>query len=154
MRILHFIPLLVLSFLRLNLEIQASPTSYRGESPRLKVELPSQVDKRQNGHGGGFSWGHDPMRGVNIGGWLVLEPWITPSLFLNKPDWVVDEWTYGIYMNYQNDTMGEIRRHWNTWFKYEEMKDIAAVGLNTIRIQIGFWSVIPLENGEPYLVGQ
>lgn len=27
------------------------------------------------------------MRGANLGGWLVLEPWITPSLFyqfLNK----------------------------------------------------------------------
>ena len=22
-----------------------------------------------------------PVTGVNIGGWLVLEPWITPSLF-------------------------------------------------------------------------
>ena len=22
-----------------------------------------------------------PMKGTNIGGWLVLEPWITPSLF-------------------------------------------------------------------------
>ncbi|WVQ84126.1 hypothetical protein IAT38_006271 [Cryptococcus sp. DSM 104549] len=43
--------------------------------------------------------------------------------------------------------MGEIRKHWNNWFH------IAAVGLNTIRIQIGFWSVIPLQNGEPFLVG-
>ena len=23
----------------------------------------------------------DPIVGVNIGGWMVLEPWITPSLF-------------------------------------------------------------------------
>ncbi|WVQ97964.1 hypothetical protein IAU59_005084 [Kwoniella sp. CBS 9459] len=101
----------------------------------------------------GFTWGQDPMRGVNIGGWLVLEPWITPSIFEDKPEWVVDEWTYGEYMRSQNDTMGEIQNHWNTWFQYTELKDIAAVGLNTIRIQIGFWSIIPLENGEPYLVG-
>ncbi|AAW43031.2 glucan 1,3-beta-glucosidase, putative [Cryptococcus deneoformans JEC21] len=101
----------------------------------------------------GFTWGLDPMRGVNIGGWLVLEPWITPSIFEGKPDWVVDEWTYGVYMNNQSDTMDEITNHWNTWFSYTELHNIAAVGLNTIRIQIGFWSVIPLENGEPYLVG-
>ncbi|ADV24619.1 glucan 1,3-beta-glucosidase, putative [Cryptococcus gattii WM276] len=101
----------------------------------------------------GFTWGTDPMRGVNIGGWLVLEPWITPSIFEGKPDWVVDEWTYGVYMNNRTDTMVEIRNHWNTWFSYTELQNIAAVGLNTIRIQIGFWSVIPLENGEPYLVG-
>ena len=24
---------------------------------------------------------HDKIRGVNLGGWLVLEPWITPSIF-------------------------------------------------------------------------
>ncbi|AFR95190.1 glucan 1,3-beta-glucosidase [Cryptococcus neoformans var. grubii H99] len=101
----------------------------------------------------GFTWGIDPMRGVNIGGWLVLEPWITPSIFEGKPDWVVDEWTYGVYMNNQSGTMDEIRNHWNTWFSYTELRNIAAVGLNTIRIQIGFWSVIPLEDGEPYLVG-
>ncbi|KAE8538276.1 hypothetical protein D1P53_005618 [Cryptococcus gattii VGV] len=101
----------------------------------------------------GFTWGTDPMRGVNIGGWLVLEPWITPSIFEGKPDWVIDEWTYGVYMNNQSDTMGEIRNHWNTWFSYTELQNVAAVGLNTIRIQIGFWSVKPLENGEPYLVG-
>ncbi|KAL0240335.1 hypothetical protein I308_106585 [Cryptococcus tetragattii IND107] len=87
----------------------------------------------------GFTWGTDPMRGVNIGGWLVLEPWITPSIFEGKPDWVIDEWTYGVYMNNRTDTI--------------ELENIAAVGLNTIRIQIAFWSVIPLENGEPYLVG-
>nr|XP_018265588.1 glucan 1,3-beta-glucosidase [Kwoniella dejecticola CBS 10117]OBR87746.1 glucan 1,3-beta-glucosidase [Kwoniella dejecticola CBS 10117] len=49
--------------------------------------------------------------------------------------------------------MGEIRQHWNTWFQYAELKDIAAVGLNTVRIQIGYWSIIPLDYGEPYLVG-
>ncbi|WVQ74069.1 hypothetical protein IAR50_003652 [Cryptococcus sp. DSM 104548] len=101
----------------------------------------------------GFTWGSDPMRGVNIGGWLVLEPWITPSLFENKPSWVIDEWTYGEYMKTQNDTMDEIRSHWNNWFKYAELEDIAASGLNTIRIQIGYWSVIDLSTDEPYLVG-
>ncbi|OCF58914.1 glucan 1,3-beta-glucosidase [Kwoniella mangroviensis CBS 10435] len=161
MKSFNTIPFLIISILTILvnnniINVKASPASYRGRSPKLPVNFSgsNEVEKRQsNDTGGGFSWGHDPMRGVNIGGWLVLEPWITPSLFLNKPDWVVDEWTYGVYMSYQNDTMGEIRNHWNTWFKYQELKDIAAVGLNTIRIQIGFWSVIPLQNGEPYLVG-
>lgn len=51
---------------------------------------------------------------------LVLEPWITPSMFESKPGWVVDEWTYGQYMATQNDTMGEITAHWNSWFEYGE----------------------------------
>ena len=56
-------------------------------------------------------------------------------------------------MNAQNDSMSEIRQHWNTWFTYPEIENIAAVGLNTIRVQIGFWSLIPLVSNEPFLVG-
>jgi glucan 1,3-beta-glucosidase len=74
-------------------------------------------------------------------------------MFEGKPDWVVDEWTYGAYMATQPDPMGEIRHHWNTWLQYYELENIASVGLNTIRIQIGYWSLIPLVNGEPFLVG-
>ncbi|KAK1036474.1 glucan exo-1,3-beta-glucosidase, partial [Friedmanniomyces endolithicus] len=34
--------------------------------------------KRQSSSASGFNWGSETMRGVNLGGWLVLEPWITP----------------------------------------------------------------------------
>jgi len=40
------------------------------------------------------------MTGVNIGGWMVLEPWITPSLFYRwlgktKSEGIaVDSWTF------------------------------------------------------------
>ena len=37
-----------------------------------------------------FGFGNDKIRGVNLGGWLVLEPWITPSIFEALPDDVVD----------------------------------------------------------------
>lgn len=56
-------------------------------------------------------------------------------------------------MSTQPDPMSEIRYHWNNWFQFYELENIAASGLNTIRIQVGFWSLIPLANGERYLVG-
>ncbi|KAK4686576.1 glucan 1,3-beta-glucosidase, partial [Tremellales sp. Uapishka_1] len=59
-------------------------------------------------------------------------------MFQNKPDWVVDEWTYGQYMAGQNDTMAEIVAHWESWFQYAELENIASVGLNTVRIPIGW----------------
>ena len=39
------------------------------------------------------------IRGVNLGGWLLLEPWITPVFFEevnvgDLQDQIVDEWTY------------------------------------------------------------
>ena len=37
-----------------------------------------------------FSFGSDAIRGVNLGGWFVLEPWITPSIFEATPDECVD----------------------------------------------------------------
>lgn len=77
-------------------------------------------------------------------------------MFQAKPEWVVDEWTYGQYMSTQSDTYGEIRQHWNTFIDYGQLEksahilrrshsgtvqltsfSIAAVGLNTIRVQIG-----------------
>ena len=48
--------------------------------------------------------GDDIIRGVNLGGWLLWEPWIVPTIFeevnveslKNK---VVDEWTYAQYID-------------------------------------------------------
>lgn len=37
-----------------------------------------------------FSFGSEKVRGVNLGGWFVLEPWITPSIFEATPGNVVD----------------------------------------------------------------
>ena len=39
------------------------------------------------------------IRGVNLGGWLLLEPWITPKIFDevnvdHNRGKIVDEWTY------------------------------------------------------------
>ena len=54
------------------------------------------------------SWAMDcgdgKIRGVNLGGWLVLEPWITPVLFeeVNTGEnegLIVDEYTYAQYVD-------------------------------------------------------
>ena len=45
------------------------------------------------------------IRGVNLGGWLLLEPWITPSIFeevneaaVEHKGKIVDEYTYAQYV--------------------------------------------------------
>lgn len=43
-------------------------------------------------------------------------------MFDGKPEWVVDEWTYGAHMRGQEDTLGEIRKHWNEWITYEDFE--------------------------------
>ena len=54
----------------------------------------------------GARCGDETIRGVNLGGWLMLEPWITPSIFeeVNVGEnylKVVDEYTYAQYVDKQ-----------------------------------------------------
>lgn len=101
-----------------------------------------------------FPYGTEKVRGVNLGGWFVLEPWITPSIFQPWADnqLVVDEWTLCETLG-PDQALTTLQNHWNTWITQDDFNQIAALGLNFVRIPIGFWSIIPLENGEPYVAG-
>ncbi|PPQ76322.1 hypothetical protein CVT24_008381 [Panaeolus cyanescens] len=105
-------------------------------------------------------YGSDKIRGVNLGGWLVLEPWVTPSIFdATGNENIVDEFTFG-----QLQDVGRaaevLKQHWETWITEDDFVQIAAAGLNHVRIPIGYWSV-PLTSAdtamststEPYIPG-
>ena len=49
--------------------------------------VPSGTHERRNLK---FALGQEKVRGVNLGGLFVLEPWITPSIFEATPDGAVD----------------------------------------------------------------
>ncbi|GMM29640.1 glucan 1,3-beta-glucosidase [Martiniozyma asiatica (nom. inval.)] len=103
-----------------------------------------------------WDYSSDKIYGVNIGGWLVLEPFITPSLFeafggddSTKP---VDEYhlceTYGYE---QAETV--LQEHWSTWIVEQDFKDMSDAGLNFVRIPVGYWA-FQLADGDPYVQGQ
>jgi len=100
-----------------------------------------------------FPYGSEPVRGVNLGGWLVIEPWITPSLFdaTGNPA-IVDEWTFGQYQN-PSDAQATLVQHWDTWITEDDFKEIANAGLNHVRIPIGYWAY-EVGPGEPLISGQ
>ncbi|KAI5241590.1 glycoside hydrolase [Aureobasidium subglaciale] len=87
----------------------------------------------------------DPIRGVNIGGWLVVEPWMNWELVegTNAPD----QWTF----DQTNGAESKLQSHWASWFNEADMAQIAAWGLNTVRIPIGFWAFN--NTGSPYISG-
>jgi len=101
----------------------------------------------------GFAYGTDKVRGVNLGGWLVLEPWITPSIFDNTGNAdIVDEWTFGSLQSKSTAT-SVLTNHWNTWITESDFEAIAAAGLNHVRLPIGYWAW-DVSGGEPYIQGQ
>lgn len=123
-------------------KLQDSLLDERGNilpNPRIKLEA------RQSP---GFNYGSTKVRGVNIGGWLVAEPWITPSLFDNTGDGrVIDEWTFG---QYASNAAGRLQSHWATFYTEADFAAIAGAGLNHVRIPIGYWA-FDTSAGEPYV---
>ena len=87
---------------------------------------------------------HDPMahpfneqvRGVNIGSWMVLEPWITPSLFYQFED----EPKERVAMDMLNfcrvlgpeEGNRQLREHWRRWVTEDDIRQLAAQGINTL----------------------
>lgn len=91
----------------------------------------------------------DKIRGVNLGGWLVLEPWITPTLFEKANEGVprntdnsfqvVDEWTWRSAPPGSQDRSALLVDHWNTWVTQSDISDLAAAGISHLRIPVGYW---------------
>lgn len=88
----------------------------------------------------------DALIGTNIGGWMVLEPWITPSLFYrflgkSKSEGVgMDSYTFC-------EALGPIegnrvmRDHWDTWITDDIIKGLAEREVEVVRVPIGDWTL-------------
>ncbi|BFZ64090.1 hypothetical protein YB2330_005228 [Saitoella coloradoensis] len=117
----------------------------------LVTAAPARLTKRS------FDYSTEKLRGVNIGGWLVLEPWITPSLFEQFPDYggdspTVDEYTFCKTLG-SDEAYKQLQQHWQSWITYDDFKALADAGVNTVRIPIGYWA-FALWNDDPYVQGQ
>lgn len=65
------------------------------------------------------------------------------------PNAIVDEWTAGQYSNY-SWAEHVLRKHFDTWMTEDDWKQIAAAGLNHVRIPFPYWAFAEI-NHEPYL---
>jgi glucan 1,3-beta-glucosidase len=75
------------------------------------------------------------LRGVNLGGWLVLEKWMTPSLFAGLE--ATDETTWCAELG--RDAPARLRAHWQSFITREDFAWLAGVGVNAVRIPVGHW---------------
>lgn len=74
-----------------------------------------------------------PIRGVNLGGWLVLEKWLTPSLFAGTT--ANDEFTF------MQTTVAHkrIAAHRRSFIQEADFKWLSQHGINLVRIPVGYW---------------
>jgi glucan 1,3-beta-glucosidase len=101
----------------------------------------------------GTAWGSyadRPARGVNLGGWLSIEPFITPSLFNYASNLgIIDEYTMTSYLG-SSSAKSTLEKHYATFVTEQTFKEIAAAGLDHVRIPFSYWAVTTY-SGDPYV---
>ncbi|CAK4033835.1 glucan 1,3-beta-glucosidase D [Lecanosticta acicola] len=98
-----------------------------------------------------FQYGTMPVRGINLGGWLSIEPFITPSLFsgYTTHDNVIDEYTLSQQLGATN-AKSTLEKHYSSWVSEQTFADIQAAGFDHVRIPFSYWAVITYD-GDPYV---
>jgi len=99
------------------------------------------------------------VRGANLGGWLVLEPWITPTLFYQflstqerygdkAPEKTgMDMYTFCTALG-KEEANRQLKVHYATWVTEIDIKEMAEAGVNSLRVPVGDWMFNPYE---PYI---
>jgi glucan 1,3-beta-glucosidase len=84
------------------------------------------------------------IRGVNLGGWLVLESWMVPDVYgnTNAPD------EYTLCQTLGDKAADRLNHHRETFITAEDFRWIANCGLNAVRLPVGYWA---LEAPKPYV---
>lgn len=75
------------------------------------------------------------LRGVNLGGWLVLEKWMTPSLFAGLQ--AEDETAWCVELG--AEASARLQQHWQHFIGREDFAWLAKRGINAVRIPVGHW---------------
>ncbi|KAL8736700.1 MAG: hypothetical protein Q9166_000066 [cf. Caloplaca sp. 2 TL-2023] len=96
-------------------------------------------------------YGTMPIRGVNLGGWLSIEPFITPSLFQSykSNQGIIDEYTLTKELGPQKAAK-TLEKHYAMFVKEDDFKQIQAAGFDHVRISYSYWAVTTYP-GDPYV---
>lgn len=79
------------------------------------------------------------MRGVNLGSQFIIERWMAEDTWKKMGCGSYnDEWACVEGIN-QTAADEAFKGHWANWTTESDIKQIASLGLNTVRIPVGFW---------------
>jgi len=95
-------------------------------------------------------------RGVNLGGWLLWEPGPCNQQPLVKATGHVppDEWTLCEELRTKfgpAEAARLVAQHRAEYITKKDFEEIAALGLNSVRLPFGYWVVVGPRPGEPYI---
>ena len=98
-----------------------------------------------------WAYGTMPIRGVNLGGWLSIEPFITPSLFNTyKSDQnIIDEYTLSTLLG-PSKAAQVLEKHYSQFITEGDFANIQAAGFDHVRIPYSYWAVTTYP-GDPYV---
>ncbi|KAJ4299225.1 hypothetical protein N0V90_004469 [Kalmusia sp. IMI 367209] len=99
-----------------------------------------------------FGYGKNPIRGVNVGGWLNLEPFITPSFFesYSARDNIIDEWTLIQKLGGPSQAKDTLEKHYSAFVNRQTFVDIRNAGFDHVRIPFGYW-MVETYSGDQYV---
>ncbi len=83
----------------------------------------------------------DKIKGVNLGGWFVLERWMRQSLFND-----IDSKDETGFVTKHPNAKTVLEDHWNTWITYKDFVFLKKHGINSVRLPIPWW----LKGDAPY----
>jgi glucan 1,3-beta-glucosidase len=97
--------------------------------------------------------------GVNLGGWLVLESFISPTLWnIFNNTAVVDQWTWCEFAKNHTGAVDQLHHHWDTWVTDEDLANLSSFGITHVRVPVGYWMVMTQEElvyyNEPWINGE
>lgn len=98
-------------------------------------------------------WRRPTWRGVNLGGWLLLEPGPSSEMF-EKYGPAGCEWDLMLRMRSQlgaAETQRAVTSHRERYITEEDFRCIRALGLNAVRIPFGYWVAVGPAEGDPYV---
>lgn len=96
-------------------------------------------------------YGTMPIRGVNLGGWLSIEPFITPSLFnsYKANQGIVDEYTLSKELG-PSQAAKVLEKHYALFMTEQTFQDVQAAGFDHVRIPFSYWAITTYP-GDPYV---
>lgn len=75
----------------------------------------------------------DNIRGVNLGGWLVVEKWMTPGLFRNIN--AIDEYT----LSHSDGGKKRLQQHRESFITEDDFVWLKDHSITFVRIPVGYW---------------